>query len=462
MPRHATSVRWRALLGPPAICAWRELSALLLEHGLERLQLALGGRAAQAEHERVLEPIAVGRGVGPLGQDPGGQPLGDLDQGRVVEQRQRLERRVGSQPPRAGLHAAGRVEGRQERMRRRPPEDRCRGRGDSGSGPTSATQGRFIWPSVITPSGWGGKTLGPPILRRQQTAAREGRVADQLGVQPQPRLPPEQPVVGIDRLPLGSDAATPGDTSPSSRSAGGSLSGSSRESISSQASQSSSSGWLGDEPWVPKSLSVSTRPRPKYDLPDPVDHHPGRQRVPAIDQPAGQVQPIGRRARALHSSSAGRTRGTPGIDAISLAREVAAQMDVRRHAGCPAARCTTIVVTNFGSAARSFSRRVNLGPECRLVRHHQLDQRPALRGRPLFARQVERHADVGILRLGEFEVQRLFPALLALIEVGILLGQVPGGARRSRRGPPVAGPSSAGVAISRSGSSTLLKKAKSW
>ena len=63
-------------------------------------------------------------GGGPLAQDPSGQALGDLDEGRVVEQRQRLERRVGSEPARAGLHAAGRVEGRQERMRRGPPEER--------------------------------------------------------------------------------------------------------------------------------------------------------------------------------------------------------------------------------------------------------------------------------------------------------------------------------------------------
>src|SRR5947207_15958619 len=34
--------------------------------------------------------------------------------------------------------------------------------------------------------------------------------------------------------------------------------------INSQASQSSNSGWLGGVPCVPKSFSVSTRPRPKY------------------------------------------------------------------------------------------------------------------------------------------------------------------------------------------------------
>src|SRR6266478_2207710 len=32
----------------------------------------------------------------------------------------------------------------------------------------------------------------------------------------------------------------------------------------SAASQSSSSGCVGGEPWAPKSFSVSTRPRPKY------------------------------------------------------------------------------------------------------------------------------------------------------------------------------------------------------
>ena len=39
-----------------------------------------------------------------------------------------------------------------------------------------------------------------------------------------------------------------------------------------------------------------------------------------------------------------------------------------------------------------------------------------------FTRQIKRQADVGILSLGEFEIQRPFPALFPVIEIGILLG----------------------------------------
>ena len=46
-------------------------------------------------------------------------------------------------------------------------------------------------------------------------------------------------------------------------------------------------------------------------LPDPVDRDPGRQRVAAIDQPAGQVQAIGRRARARILQAAARRRERP-------------------------------------------------------------------------------------------------------------------------------------------------------
>ena len=66
----------------------------------------------------MLEPLAIASPGRADRQDRAARPSGDLEERRVVEQGQRLERRVGPQPPRAGLHAAGRVEGRQERVRR--------------------------------------------------------------------------------------------------------------------------------------------------------------------------------------------------------------------------------------------------------------------------------------------------------------------------------------------------------
>ena len=91
--------------------------------------------------------------------------------------------------------------------------------------------------------------------------------------------------------------------------------------------------------------------------------------------------------------------------------------------GLPLRSLTTIVVTNFGSAARSFSKALVLGPEDRLASHHQLDQGAALGRRPLLARQVERQPNVGILCLREFEIERLFPAPFAIVQVGVLLRQ---------------------------------------
>ena len=79
------------------------------------------------------------------------RPLGDLDERRVVEQRQGLERRVGAEPPRAGLHAA--------RARRRssgtgaasPARRTCRARGDSGSGRYRPATGASSGPGSSRP-----------------------------------------------------------------------------------------------------------------------------------------------------------------------------------------------------------------------------------------------------------------------------------------------------------------------
>ena len=45
------------------------------------------------------------------------------------------------------------------------------------------------------PSGWYGFTLGPPIFGDEQAGDRQGVVADQLGVEPEPALPGELAVV---------------------------------------------------------------------------------------------------------------------------------------------------------------------------------------------------------------------------------------------------------------------------
>ena len=70
-------------------------------------------------------------------------------------------------------------------------------------------------------------------------------------------------------------------------------------SISSTASQSSSSGCDGGWPCVPKSSLVSTRPRPNSCSHRRLTLDARDQRVVAIDQPAGQAEAVGRQ-RVLH------------------------------------------------------------------------------------------------------------------------------------------------------------------
>src|SRR5258708_39996479 len=57
-----------------------------------------------------------------LGEDTGRQRLGELEESLIVEQRQRLQRRVGTVPPGAGAVGVGSIEDRQAGVWGRPPE----------------------------------------------------------------------------------------------------------------------------------------------------------------------------------------------------------------------------------------------------------------------------------------------------------------------------------------------------
>src|SRR5262249_46856419 len=100
--------------------------ALPLEKVLKDQKLPAGGRASQTEQECMLEPLAVGRWLRPLAQDPCGQPLGNLKKCRVVQEREGLQGRVGAKSARAALDPSGSVEGGQEGVGRRPPEERVK------------------------------------------------------------------------------------------------------------------------------------------------------------------------------------------------------------------------------------------------------------------------------------------------------------------------------------------------
>ena len=93
---------------------------------LERATFAVRGSTPQAQQERMVDPLAIARRRRAVGQDPGRQPAGDLDERRVIEQGQRLERRVGTHAAGAGLHAAGSVESGEEgkwAQLTQPPQD---------------------------------------------------------------------------------------------------------------------------------------------------------------------------------------------------------------------------------------------------------------------------------------------------------------------------------------------------
>ena len=99
--------------------------------GRQHLRLARRRRAAKAWRKAHRKPL--GRGRAPFADHPRGQHAGRLDVGRVVQQHQRLQRRVRPRPLHGALLAASR--------RRRPAgsgagtsaASTCRARGGTGS-----------------------------------------------------------------------------------------------------------------------------------------------------------------------------------------------------------------------------------------------------------------------------------------------------------------------------------------
>ncbi len=100
---------------------------------------------------------------------------------------------------------------------------------------------------MVTPGGWGGKTLGPPIFSDSNPLALSTGIADQFGLEPDART--AWPAVDF-RGSFATSSASPAmlaDTWRWSRSGGASLQ---RPVLltNSTASQSSSSGWVGGVP----------------------------------------------------------------------------------------------------------------------------------------------------------------------------------------------------------------------
>src|SRR5262249_53691679 len=99
----------------------REARALLFEQPPQTGGLALVRAACERETEGVADGLRVASRS--LGQYATGERLSAFEEALVVEQRQRLERRVGAIAARTRGGRFGRVEDRQARVRRGTPEE---------------------------------------------------------------------------------------------------------------------------------------------------------------------------------------------------------------------------------------------------------------------------------------------------------------------------------------------------
>ena len=247
----------------------------------------------------------------PLRQRPRG-----LDVGRVVHQRQRLERRVGLAAPRRALLARRRVERGQRRRRHGPLPQRVH-----------AAAVEILAVALLVLLAREALAEGHLVPQADRLIRQHARAADAIVQQARSRparcrgsTRPAGAAAG--RAPAGGsrDRARAAPASPSrpagrsltSRSAAASRGTSQPLRTNSTASQSSSSGCDGGSPWTPKSSCVLTRPVPKYDLPEAVHRDPRGQRVGGIDQPLRQRQP----GRAAHRRAA--SRASPGSPAATF------------------------------------------------------------------------------------------------------------------------------------------------
>ena len=145
-----------------------------------------------------------------------------------------------------------------------------------------------------------------------QPADEERVVAELLGVEAEARAAREQAVLGVLARDSRATGARRGGRRPTSRAASRASSCPSPSRYSA-ASQSSSSGWLGGSPCVPKSPLVFTSPMPKNCCQRRFDRDAGRQRVLRRDEPVAPDRAASGAAPASASLSGGSTAGTPGV-----------------------------------------------------------------------------------------------------------------------------------------------------
>ena len=274
--------------------------------GLDRRRAAGPGRGGRRRSSR---PSVV---VGPLGEHAVGQGLGELDEHLVVQAASAPGAACSTGPAgcRPGCRRGRRS--RRARVRASPARRRCRGRGGSGRGPSSAFQAR------VAP-GRGSSRRRAAAGRR--SARRSSGLSRPLATSAESRI---------------SSASSRSRDCRASRRLSGSTSASSGRSARRlpvgrrghdqpvhRLEAPAPVDELGGQPV--EQLGMARRralraevlvgldePPAEVRLPEPVDRDPGRQRVLRVDQPAGQVEPVGRlvrrdRQRRQHGRHAGLT-----------------------------------------------------------------------------------------------------------------------------------------------------------
>ena len=150
--------------------------------------------------------------------------------------------------------------------------------------------------------------LGPPIYPEVDVAANgEDRVPHLLRLEPAEVEPPEQVVLGVEREGLGigpgcHPVGVRGDDQAMHRLERPSLG----DELAGQPVEQLGMGWR--RPFVAEIAGGADHPPAEVMLPDPVDHHPGRQRVRRAGDPVGQDSPTTRTPAPSAGGAASRGR----------------------------------------------------------------------------------------------------------------------------------------------------------
>ena len=285
----------------------------------------------RARHRRNAYRSAVRVGLAALAQGSQGQRLRGFQKQRLVQRRQRLQRRVRARAAHAGRVAVRSVEGLQHRIRH----------GAIAEGVQRAAVAvllcRFV-PDLRTVARrrQEEKRRSRRIdartadLRIQQTAGRERDIAHDFRIHAEARPARQQPVVRIAGVEVRRNAGKTAGRWRKSRSAGACVFRLQPRSMNSTASQSSSSGCDGGSLCVPRSSLVPTRPVPKYACHMRLTNE--RAVVGELRSTSQRANVKPRRGRIRRQADAG-TPARPG-------RPLSPASGNRRGSGCASARAS--------------------------------------------------------------------------------------------------------------------------